>query len=195
MRNSGRVALVRPCGSTANRLLGMRSLANVRASRAHIPALPAHRLRGSKHDLPNGKPLRISHNEFKHQCRAFSIRVQKPTELWQIVLEGSQVKHRIHGFQSPREVPGVRNVSTHELSFRGNPFRLAPRMHARLEVVENSYPVSAVEQEIDGVGADETSAAGHQNTRASRHAGCLTGSVCITHGRLVEPVAEFPARK
>ena len=74
------------------------------------------------------------------------------------------MEHVVHAVEGPLHVGAVGDVPFDELRLLGHVGRLAARVHARLQGVDDSDLIPALEQQVNGVGTDEARAAGDQDT-------------------------------
>ena len=106
----------------------------------------------------------VRHDQFEQQRAAFRICVDEPAEVWKVVLVGGEVENAVDAFQCMGQVHGVGNIASDELGIGWHPGWLALGVHSRLQIVEDSYAVAAFEEQVHGVGADETSSASNEDS-------------------------------
>jgi len=133
------------------------------AGGAEIPTLTTHRLGRGEGDLLHRVALPVGDNELEEESSALCVGMNKGGEIGHVVLVGSQVKDVVHTPERPAQIILVHHVALDELSLFRHVGGLASRVYPGLQVVQDADTIALFQQQINRMGADETSPAGHKH--------------------------------
>src|SRR6185295_19640451 len=102
-------------------------------------------------------------DQLKQQRCAFGVRVYEGAEIREIVLVRSKVNDSGNPPQRLVEIVAIGDIALNKLRFARNIVRLAARMNARLQVVEDAHLVAPLEKQVYGVRPDKPGPACYQN--------------------------------
>src|ERR1022692_1425302 len=133
---------------------------------AVIQAFAQHGLRRSYDHFADRQPL--AHDDLVYQGRAGGVDVDETAEVRQIVLISRQMIDHVHAGQGFGHRIRIPHVTAHAFKFRGQVCRPAAYMDGGLETIQEPNIISARQQRLGCMGADEAGAACDQNSHICR---------------------------